>query len=285
MNPLDKFLNDNMVVERAQLLIHVNELLIKLGHHDHVHNIDNLLPLHGNVETMQVLMLIESELIQACHSLSLMYHVVCRREYNVLPYLSLLQFLDYIENTVESETVIYYYNEELTPEEQLLSWVEVFRVDLEFDISTLILDVMPTLIDNIIQIHELRVDVVPVEYNEDFHNKLKFVKVLKNSTVNTILPVKLIQDQIITNTLTVEQIYKQFATMIYSNDAIDSSFTAINIVGFCLITNDTVDNVRNNSHNLTNMLYSDVKKVNILINKIDEVLNPTGELCKTMNTI
>ena len=126
MNILDKFLTDHMPPERRDMFLSTNELLIKLGHVDHELNIDNLVTQYGNIETLSILMLIEDELIKACHNLLLSYFIVCRTETTLPPYLKLLEFLDYIENTIDSETVIYYYNDELSAQEQFMSWVEVF---------------------------------------------------------------------------------------------------------------------------------------------------------------
>lgn len=285
MNLLDKFIKDNSTEERSELLLRTDELLIALGHHDHQLNIDNLAALEGSVETMALLLLIESELLNACNALLLKYYIVCRKDDSLLPYHSLLEFLNYIENTIESSTVIYYYNDELSAEEQLLSWVEVFRPDLDHDISTLILDVMDTLIENIMEIHELKTDVESTDIDEAFIGKLSYIKVVRASTELDLLPVRLVRDQIIVNTLTIDQIVSRFAKSIYSDDTLDPTLTPYNLIGFCTLTNNTIETLAHDSKTLCNILYTDVTKVNMLTHAIDTLLRPTGDLCKTMNTI
>lgn len=285
MNLLDKFIKDNTTEERSELLLRTNELLLSLGHHDHELNIDNLAALEGSVETMALLLLIESELLNACDALLLKYYIVCRKDDNLLSYLSLLEFLSYIENTIESSTVIYYYNDELSAEEQLLSWVEVFRPDLEHGISTLILNVMDTLVENIMEIHELKSDVESTEIDEEFIGKLSYIKAVRASTQLDLLPVRLVRDQIIKTTLTIEQIASRFGKSIYSDDTLDPALTPYNLIGFCTLTSNTVETLAHDSKTLCNLLYTDVTKVNMLTHAIDTLLSPTGDLCKTMNTI
>lgn len=285
MSLLDKFIKDNTPEERGEMLLRTNELLLSLGHHDHELNIDNLASLEGSAETISLLMLIESELLAACKSLLLKYFIVCREQDLLLPYLSLLEFLHYIENTIESSTVVYYYNDELSAEDQLLSWVEVFRPDLEHDISTLILDVMDSLIENILQIHELKIDVESVEVDEVFLSKLPYIKLLRNVTNKELLPVRLVKDQVIKTTLTVEQITSRFSKSIYSDDTLDPTITPFNLIGFCMLTNNTIETLAHDTKTLCNVLYTDVPKVSGLIHAIDTILSPTGDLCKTMNTI
>lgn len=285
MSLLDKFIKDNTPEERGEMLLRTNELLLSLGHHDHELNIDNLASLEGSAETISLLMLIESELLAACKSLLLKYFIVCREQDLLLPYLSLLEFLYYIENTIESSTVVYYYNDELSAEDQLLSWVEVFRPDLEHDIAPLILDVMDTLIENILQIHELKIDVESVEVDEVFLSKLPYIKLLRNVTNKELLPVRLVKDQVIKTTLTVEQITSRFSKSIYSDDTLDSTITPFNLIGFCMLTNNAIETLAHDTKTLCNVLYTDVPKVSGLIHAIDTILSPTGDLCKTMNTI
>ena len=285
MNILDKFLTDHMTPERRDMFLSTNELLIKLGHVDHELNIDNLVAQYGNIETLSILMLIEDELIKACHSLLLSYFIVCRTETTLPPYLRVLEFLDYIENTIDSETVIYYYNDELSPQEQFMSWVEVFREDLVVEIGSLVLDVTPTLIENILQTHELKVDVHPIEFDEKFHHKLKYLKALKEVSNYELLGVKLIKSQTISQLHDVSTLVSRFSKLIYTSDSEASDETAYHILSLCLLSDNEVQSLKADILQMINDLYDDVKKTNLLISQTDAILSPTGELCKIMNTI
>lgn len=285
MNITDKYLTDHTTPERRDMLIGAYDLLVSLGHVDHELNIENLVSLHGSVETISILMLIESEIIAACHNLMYSYHIVCRRETTVLPYLGLLTFLNYIENTIESETVLYYYNDELTPVDQLLSWVEVFREDLLVDIGSLILDVTPSLIENILQTHELKSDVEITEYDAAFHSKIRLVKLLREHCPYDILPIALIKEQKLKTLVKVEEIPKRYGKWLYMADSENPEVTPFNIIAFLMLTTNDIPSLKADVITLVNALYDDVKKTTQIMRRVDEILNPSGELCKIMNTI
>lgn len=285
MNVVDKFLIDHTTPERHDLFMRTYGLLTGLGHVDHELNIENLVSLHGSVETLSILMLIESELINACHSLLLNYFIVCRREMSLPPYLTLLEFLEYLENTIESQTLLYYYNEELTAEDQLLSWVEVFREDMLTEIGSLVLNVTPSLIENILQMHELKVEVDPVEPDVQFDIKLKYLKQLKQHTAHGLLPVTLIQKQTLTRLSTLDNIAKRFAKQVYYVDEVNPEITPYNLIGLTMLTTGDINALKADVIALVNLLYDDVKKTNLIMCKVDEILDPSGDLCRIMNTI
>lgn len=285
MNLTDKFLTEHTTPERRDMLMDTYDLLMTLGHVDHELNIDNLVSLHGSVETVAIVMLIEEELVNACHMLLLSYYIVSRKETSLPPYLLLLRFLSYIENTTESETIIHYHNEELTPLDQFMSWVEVFRNDLLTEIGSLILDVTPSLIENIVQTHELKVDVDIVEFDQSFHTKIKYIKALKEITEYELLPVKLIKNQSISALVNIDEVTSRYNKLVYAEDSLNTEVTPYNIIGLTMLTTNDINSIKADVIFVTNALYVDVKKTNIILSKIDEILDPLGELCKIMNTI
>lgn len=285
MNITDKFLTDHTTPERRDMLINAYDLLVNLGHVDHELNIENLVALYGTVETVSIVMLIEQEIRDACHLLLFNYHVVCRKEATVPPYLALLTFLDYMENTIESETVLYYYNDELSPVDQILSWVEVFHEHLLIEIGSLILDVTPSLIENILQTHELKSDVETNEYDAAFSNKIQILKQVREQSPYDLLPVRLIKEQKITALMSLEEIAPRFNKWIYEEDTQNPEVTPFNIIAFSILSFNDVKSLKADIIALVNVLYDDVKKTNKVMGRIDEILNPSGELCKIMNTI
>lgn len=285
MNMTDKFLTEHTTPERRDMLMKTYDLLVTLGHVDHELNIDNLVALYGSVETVAIVMLIEEELMNACHMLLLSYFIVCRKETSLPPYLQLLDFLNYIENTIESETIIHFYNEELTALDQFMSWVEVFRNDLLTEIGSLILDITPSLIENIIQTHELKVDVEVVEFDQTFHDKIKYLKSLKEISPYELLPIKLIKSQTIKSLMNLDDISAQYNKLVYSEDAHNSEATPFNIVGLAMLSFNDINSLKADIIVLINALYDDLKKTTLIMREIDKILDPSGELCKIMNTI
>lgn len=284
MDVIDSFLTNNATEEHRDLLMATHNQLISLGYLNHELNIQNYVNVEGSLDNANIVMLVENELLNACHDLALSYFVVCRKEDKIKPYLTLLEFLHYLENTIESDTLLYHLNDELDARDQLLSWVDVFRNDLLTDISDLTLDVMDSLIDNITELHELKVDIVPVEPDMLFQKKLQYLKVLNNFTTRDLLAVLLVKSNTVTTTYTLDEIYHRFNKSIYATD-IDVHGTALNVVSMAMMTPNDIGSINYDARTLVSLLYDDVKKANAIVNYIDELLNQTGELCKIMNTI
>lgn len=284
MDTIDRFLTDHATPERRDLLMNTYNQLVTLGHVDHEIKIENFVSIQGDIDNSSIVMLIENELLGACHDISLKYFVVCRKEDKLSPYLKLLEFLDYLENTIESDTLIYHHNDELDARDQLLSWVDVFRNDLSTDISDLVLDVMDSLINNLLEIHELKVNIVPVEHDHLFHVKIKCLKALRDLTNRNLLAVLLIKGNQIKSTLSIPELARLFNKSVYALDT-DVSDTALNIVSLAVMSPNDVGSLGHDAKTLTNLLYDDVKKTNLLVTQIDQIIDQSGELCKIMNTI
>ena len=284
MDVIDKFLTDTAPSERRDLFMSTYNHLVALGHVDHELNIENFVGVQGDVENDVILLLIENELVNACHDLALKYFIVCRKEERVNPYNKLLEFLDYIENTIESETLLYHLNDELDAREQLLTWVDVFRNDLTLDLSDFILDVMPSLIENITQVHELKVDHEVVEFDELFAKKIQYVKALRQHTVDDLIALTLIRSNLLKTTYDIDVLFSKYANYIYAASK-NASEIANHVISIAMFSPNDMGSINHDAKRLLNLLYDDVKVINIVSTAIDEILNQSGELCKTMNTI
>ena len=284
MDVIDKFLTDTAPSERRDLFMSTYNHLVALGHVDHELNIENFVGVQGDVENDVILLLIENELVNACHDLALKYFIVCRKEERVNSYNKLLEFLDYIENTIESETLLYHLNDELDAREQLLTWVDVFRNDLTLDLSDFILDVMPSLIENITQVHELKVDHEVVEFDELFAKKIQYVKVLRQYTVDDLIALTLIRSNLLKTTYDIDVLFSKYANYIYAASK-NVSEVANHVISVAMFSPNDMGSINHDAKRLLNLLYDDVKVINIVSTAIDEILNQSGELCKTMNTI
>lgn len=284
MDVIDKFLTDTAPSERRDLFMSTYNHLVALGHVDHELNIENFVGVQGDVENDVILLLIENELVNACHDLALKYFIVCRKEERVNSYNKLLEFLDYIENTIESETLLYHLNDELDAREQLLTWVDVFRNDLTLDLSDFVLDVMPSLIENITQVHELKVDHEVVEFDELFAKKIQYVKALRQHTVDDLIALTLIRSNLLKTTYDIDVLFSKYANYIYAASK-NVSEIANHVISVAMFSPNDMGSINHDAKRLLNLLYDDVKVINIVSTAIDEILNQSGELCKTMNTI
>ena len=285
MDTIDKFLTDTAPVERRDLFMSTYNRLVTLGHVDHELNIATFVEHQGNVENDVIILLIENELVNACHDLALKYFIICRKEDRLNPYNHLLEFLDYIENTIESETILYYHNEELDGRDQFLNWVEVFREDLVMELSDFVLDVMPSLIENITETHELKLDHVPVEYDVRFTDKVNRLKLLRKHSNIDSLAMDLVRNNRIKTVLKMDDLFTLFSKDVYQLDDGDHNTLAIHIISLVIMSDNDVGSLNHDSKTLTGLLYDDLKHTNRVTMAIDDILNQTGELCKTMSTI
>lgn len=284
MDVIDLFLYNNTSPESYELLMATHNQLIANGHVGHELNIQNYVSLEGTMDNSSIVSLIYEELLKACHEHTLSYYIVCRKDDKLKSYLNLFEFMHYLEHTIDSSTVIYHLNDELEPLEQLLSWVDVFRNDLNTDISDLVLDVTSSLIDNVAELHELKVDVEPVELDVLFHTKIGHLKNMREHTKARLLGVELVKRNLIKTVHSIEELYFKFNKYIYSQDT-GARDVALNIISVSILSSNDISSIVSDSRELTNLLYDDVKKTNDIIANIDDILTYTGDLWKTMNTI
>lgn len=284
MDIVDSFLVNHTTPEHYELLMSGYNQLISSGYVEHEINIENYVALDGTMDNSTIVMLVENELINACHNLALKYYVVCRKDNKLKPYVTLLSFLDYMENNIESETIIYHENNDLDAREQLLSWVEIFRNDISLDISDLVLDVMDSLIDNILEIHELKVDIEPIEPDEMYYSKIKCLKVLRDNTAKELLAILLVKKNHLTSIMSIDEIANRFRKIIYADDT-NPEKTAYNIISLAVMSPNDIGSLGHDARSLVNLIYDDVKKTQVLVSQIDTIMDQSGELCKTMNTI
>lgn len=285
MDVIDRFLTDYAIPERRDLLMDTYNQLVYLGHHDHELNCENLVSLEGSYENGAIVMLVEDELLKACQDLTLKYFIVCRKADQIRPYLNLLEFLHYMENSIESETIVYHVNEELTAYDQLMSWVEIFRPDIATEIGDLMLDVMQSLIDNIVEMHDLKVDLEPVENDLGFDHKLKYLRALRVTTNRDIMAIDLIKKKKLKTTLSIEQLSRRFIRTVHVSDALLPEDTALNVISLAMMSTNDIGSINHDSKTLVNLMYTDVKRTMALVNDIDQILDQAGELCKIMSTI
>lgn len=284
MDDIDLFLNNNTTEERYELLTNTYSQLVAHGYLNHELNIEGYVNRQGTMDNNNIVLLIENELLNACHELTLKYYIVCRRDNNLKPYLDLFEMLHYLNNTIESSTIIHFLNDELDAREQLLEWVEVLRNDLYTNISDLVLDVMDKLIDNISQTHELKMDIENTEPDILFDKKIQYLKALREVVVRDTLAVILIRKKLLTKTYTIDNIVTKYNKYVYASDT-DIQDTAINIISLAMMSSNEIGSINYDARTIASKLYDDVKRVNLIINYIDETLNQAGTLCKIMNTI
>lgn len=285
MDLMDSFISENTTPTRRDLLMHANELLITLGYTDHELDIENVIGVQGSLDNSIIVSIIENDLLVACEKLALKYFIVTRQDNDIRPYIHLFDFLSYLENTIDSETLLHYYNEELSALDQFNSWVDVFRTDLSTQISDLVLDVMPSLIENIVQSHELKVEHVPIERDEKFHSKIRCLKHLRSKTAIELLAIRLVKDNKLKTLLSVEDMAERFKRALYALNSASPQDTTLHLLSIVIMTTGDVSALCVDAKKLLHILYDDLTLTNKLSQEIDEYYRLTGELCEIMSTI
>lgn len=285
MDIIDSFLNDNATPERYELLMDAQQLLTSTGSFDHEHEIEEYIAAQGDVENSTILMQIESVVLESLRHTTLNYHLVCRDVDSIIPYLTLIKFLTYIETSIESDSILYYINDELDPMEQLLEWVEILQPENLTEISDLLLTVTSTLITNITEIHELRSDIEPVEYDLEFHLRIKALKLLPHPALDKLIGIKLVRINTIKRVMTTEDLNRLYSKLVYAEDTIDSTITPYHIISLAIFSDSKTTSLAYQAKELTNLMYDNVVKVSTITHTIDVILKEAAELCKTMNTI
>lgn len=285
MDLIDGYLSDYATPEQRDLYMQVHEMLVSLGHTDHEIDIENIINMQSTMDTAVILNIIDNDLLTACKKLTQQYYIVCRDDNQLKPYLDLMYFLSYLENTIDSEALLYHHNEELTPHDQLLAWVDVFFPEYNTSIGDLTLDVMSSLIENILETHELKADLEPIEFDLTYHKVIKRLKLYPHTQFNDLVGVELIKSALLKEVLPIAVLADKYRRLIYKQDALHPNLTADNIITMALVSDVDSTALGNAAKEFTNLIYDDVKKVSELTHRIDTILNPAGELCKIMNTI
>lgn len=285
MNELSEFLYNHMVTIRADMLMDVYRLLINLGYVDHEQEIIKQLNRQDDTENYVIVMAIEGHLIHSVKRLLLNYYIICSDTTELINLYHLLWMLDYFENTIESETIMEYSDENLDSKEQFIRWTELFRPDIKDELDFIIYDIRPTLIDNIRELHSQRQGMEFNEPDQKYLDKISRLKLFREKILSERnLAVTLVKANVIKRLYSLDEIYTKFSADIYKDDINNVVNVATNIIGLVILSDGDIANLTTDAKKLSERLFTDIEYSMKVNNEIEKFMNKAQELCVTMNT-
>lgn len=282
MDELSDFLNEYVPPERSALIVKLYNLLNNQGVIEHQIVIDDWLVRQANTEIPAITMGIESELIHYANTYLLRAYIVTVKDSTLVNYIRLIEFLNRLENSVESNLILSTMNENLTAIEQLLHWIELMESTIYNDMFELIVDVRDRLIDNIRDIHENRAEITPVVYPPGYEDRIKRIKLLyaelPTHVMDTLVSYTVLRRGDFKQFYTIDELTRRYSTMVNKSEN-DSKYVAIDIIAFALMSEHNPAELSETVKAIASKWYVDTYFIMDLMGHIEHILKTKGELC------
>ena len=282
MDELSDFLNEYVPPERSALIVKLYNLLNNQGVIEHQVVIDDWLVRQANTEIPVITMGIESELIHYANTYLLRAYIVTVKDSTLVNYIRLIEFLNRLENSVESNLILSTMNENLTAIEQLLHWIELMESTIYNDMFELIVDVRDRLIDNIRDIHENRAEITPVAYPPGYEDRIKRIKLLyaelPTHVMDTLVSYTVLRRGDFKQFYTIDELTRRYSTMVNKSEN-DSKYVAIDIIAFALMCEHNPAELSETVKAIASKWYVDTYFIMDLMGHIEHILKTKGELC------
>lgn len=282
MDELSDFLNEYVPPERSALIVKLYNLLNNQGVIEHQVVIDDWLVRQANTEIPAITMGIESELIHYANTYLLRAYIVTVKDSTLVNYIRLIEFLNRLENSVESNLILSTMNENLTAIEQLLHWIELMESTIYNDMFELIVDVRDRLIDNIRDIHENRAEITPVAYPPGYEDRIKRIKLLyaelPTHVMDTLVSYTVLRRGDFKQFYTIDELTRRYSTMVNKSEN-DSKYVAIDIIAFALMCEHNPAELSETVKAIASKWYVDTYFIMDLMGHIEHILKTKGELC------
>jgi hypothetical protein len=282
MDELSDFLNEYVPPERSALIVKLYNLLNNQGVIEHQIVIDDWLVRQANTEIPAITMGIESELIHYANTYLLRAYIVTVKDGTLVNYIRLIEFLNRLENSVESNLILSTMNENLTAIEQLLHWIELMESTIYNDMFELIVDVRDRLIDNIRDIHENRAEITPVAYPPGYEDRIKRIKLLyaelPTHVTDLLVSYTVLRRGDFKQFYTVDELTRRYSTMVNKSEN-DSKYVAIDVIAFALMSEHNPAELSETVKAIASKWYVDTYFIMDLMGHIEHILKTKGELC------
>lgn len=291
MGELISFLYRNSTPEKEEFIKELYLLLQEAGIEDYVIEIDNILMQEGYKENFVIETMVEHELADRAYRLLLNFFIIVRQDHNLSYYTRLIKFLNNLENSLNSKEVISLVNEELTAREQFDVWLQTYLPEYYIDLSDFIFDVRPTFVENLIQLHEGRIDIEPMGYDEELNCRVTTIK----RVLNTIYPntssdelrerissLDLIKSYGFTKLMDKQTFYINHLNKI-NNDIKDSTLVCVDIILYALMMDDETHDIKLTIDEIINKKWLDTRQIMEINKTMKSILDKVGDLCKNQN--
>lgn len=279
MEFIERIMTRCAVPEFAEVVIDINKMFTKHGYEDHVLDYEYL---EGIEDTVENQFLVDSVMgLTARHgrNLLLKMFIVVDKDLNIFLIRDILEVLDTIENSVESEAIIHLVNEELEPKDQLLEWVNLLISEKAELLAEHIYDVRTNIIENIISMHELRVPVEIEEVDELIKTKIIQLKNLRSLlSKNTCLAIERVREKGFKDYCSEDTILNEY-TLFFNENSNEVLKVAQELVGLAILMEGDPKETTLTAKRLTESFYKDPMYVIKVHDVITDFMNGKNELC------
>lgn len=279
MEFIERIMTRRAVPEFAEVVIDINKMFTKHGYEDHVLDYEYL---EGIEDTVENQFLVDSVMgLTARHgrNLLLKMFIVVDKDLNIFLIRDILEVLDTIENSVESEAIIHLVNEELEPKDQLLEWVNLLISEKAELLAEHIYDVRTNIIENIISMHELRVPVEIEEVDELIKTKIIQLKNLRSLlSKNTCLAIERVREKGFKEYCSEDTILNEY-TLFFNENSNEVLKVAQELVGLAILMKGDPKETTLTAKRLTESFYKDPMYVIKVHDVITDFMNGKNELC------
>lgn len=178
MENILEFINEKVIPEHVTLIREINELFESQGYVSHE---ESLSKLEFNIGIIDDVLIIDKALnIYKLHLIDLLskMFIVVYEEINLYQLKDILTFLIGIEKSIESELIVSTYQEDNEPLKQLLEWVRALDESKLPLFEDYVLEVSESLIENIVELHELRSPLEPFVIDPKIPIRISYIKKL-----------------------------------------------------------------------------------------------------------
>lgn len=233
-----EFLSVKAVPEHYHLIKELNILFESQGYTNHEEALTELEYDIGAIDDIIVVDKILAIYKQHLIKLLLKMFIVVYEEISIYQLKDILETMILIEKSIESELILSLYKEENTPTVQLIEWIIALAEDKTLLFEDYVIEVNESLIENIVDLHELRVPLEPEELDPKIPLHLSFIKSLLNSEI---VKPTLVKDYItkygFKSFTTNETLSALFGTTLRANPVTPTSVKkiAMETLGLCLL--------------------------------------------------
>lgn len=196
METILEFMSEKAIPEHVILIIELNNLFNDYGYIAHEESLNELKYGFGVLDDVinvdRILNTYKQHLIKLLSNL----FIVVYEEITIYQLKDMVLTLLQLEKSIESQSILSLYQEDNIPIQQLLDWVQFIDESKLSLFEDYILEVSESLIENIVELHELRVPLEPLEVNPKIPIRIALLKKLIKQSNSDIPKPLLVLDHI-----------------------------------------------------------------------------------------
>lgn len=176
-----EFLEEHAIHENYILVLDINKLLDSQGFLEHEESLHDVLYDFGVLENGIIVDKILNIYRKTLVNLLLKMFIVVDENINIYQLKNILEDLISLEKSLESSVLIELYREENTPLQQMLDWISFINEDNVTLYEDYVLSISENLIDNIVELHELRNPLNAEELDEKIKTRITHIRKIREA--------------------------------------------------------------------------------------------------------